>query len=100
MMINFPKGQLIPNNSTSKSKSYAHLLLKESPEALREQFLSLTTAREVAKLLDIEYRRLAYHIYIVSPAKRYKAFELPKKSGGNRQISTPQTRVSARKIKL
>ena len=100
MVINFPKGQLISENSKRKSKSYAHLLLTESPETLREGFFSLTSARDVAKLLNIEYRRLVYHIYKVPPKKRYKIFELPKKSGGIRQISTPQTALKIIQWKL
>ena len=100
MVINFPKGQLTPENSSLKSKRYAHLLLKDNPETLRENFFSLSTVREVAKLLDIEYRRLAYHIYMVPPSKRYKTFELPKKSGGTRQISTPRTALKIIQWKL
>jgi len=100
MVINFPKGQLIPENSNIKSKSYAHLLLKDNPETLREKFFSLSTARDLAKLLNVEYRRLVYHIYIVPPSKRYKTFELPKNSGGTRQISTPQTALKIIQWKL
>jgi RNA-directed DNA polymerase len=100
MVINFPKGQLIPEDSNIKGKSYAHLLLKDNPETLREKFFSLSTARDVARLLNVEYRRLVYHIYIVAPAKRYKTFELPKNSGGTRQISTPQTALKIIQWKL
>lgn len=100
MVINFPKGQLIPEDSNQKSNPYYHLLLKEPPETLREKLFSLTNARDVAKLLNVEYRRLVYHIYKVPPEKRYKTFELPKKSGGTRQISTPQTALKIIQWKL
>ena len=104
MVINFPKGQLIPEDSNQKSNPYYHLLLKAPPETLREKFFSLTNARanarDVAKLLNVEYRRLVYHIYKVPPEKRYKTFELPKKSGGTRQISTPQTALKIIQWKL
>lgn len=74
-------------------KKFVHLLLKDSPEELRDKFYSLTKASSVATLLGVSYNRLVYHIYRVEESKRYKIFEIPKKSGGYRQISTPITAV-------
>ena len=81
-------------------KKFVHLLLKDSPEELRDKFYSLTTASSVAKLLGVPYDRLVYHIYRVEKSKRYKIFELPKKSGGYRQISTPITALKIIQRKL
>lgn len=82
---------------TNKSAS---LLLQDSPEELREKFFSLKTSASVAKLLKISSRRLTYHLYIVESEKRYKTFEIPKKSGGTRQISTPKTALKLIQRKL
>ncbi|AFZ23440.1 Reverse transcriptase (RNA-dependent DNA polymerase) [Cylindrospermum stagnale PCC 7417] len=78
----------------------SHLILTDSPETLRERFYSLTKPIDIAHLLGISYRRLVYHIYLVEPEKRYKTFDIPKKSGGIRQISTPITALKLIQRKL
>jgi RNA-directed DNA polymerase len=55
---------------------------------------------DIADLLEVSYPRLVYHIYLVEPDKRYKTFEIPKKSGGIRQISTPITALKIIQTKL
>ncbi|MBE9203639.1 RNA-directed DNA polymerase [Synechocystis salina LEGE 06099] len=70
-------------------------ILPGSQAELRQKFLALQTPDDVARLLNLDYRRLAHHIYHVSEDKKYKTFTLPKKTGGERTISTP---VSALKI--
>ena len=60
----------------------------------------MKTPRDVAQLLAISYRRLVYHIYVVTASRRYKTFEIPKKSGGTRQISTPITALKILQWKL
>jgi len=91
LTINFPKGQLIKEKGTKRAQKSPSFFLKDSPENLRNKFFQLNTAREVAKLLRVSYGRLVYHIYFVSESNRYKTFEIPKRSGGVRQISTPRT---------
>jgi RNA-directed DNA polymerase len=100
MTINFPKGQLIKEKSNKKAKRRSRLLLQESPEGLGEKFYALKTPGDVANLLNVSYPRLVYHIYLVTPSRRYKTFEIPKKSGGTRQISTPITALKILQWKL
>jgi RNA-directed DNA polymerase len=69
--------------------------LTDSPKELRQKFLALQTPDDLASLLNLNYPRLAHHIYRVPSNKKYKTFSLPKKMGGERTISTP---VSALKI--
>ncbi|QHV01818.1 RNA-directed DNA polymerase [Synechocystis sp. CACIAM 05] len=66
-----------------------------SQTELRQKFLALQTPDDVARLLNLDYRRLAHHIYHVPTEQKYKTFTLPKKTGGERTISTP---ISALKI--
>ena len=91
---------MIESKSNSTNKKFIHLILKDSPEELRDKFYSLTTSSSVAKLLGVSYNRLVYHIYRVEESKRYKTFELPKKTGGTRQISTPITALKIIQRKL
>jgi RNA-directed DNA polymerase len=78
----------------------SQLFLSDSPEILREKFYSLKKPMDIADLLEISYSRLIYHTYIVYPERRYKTFEIPKKSGGIRQISTPITALKILQRKL
>ncbi len=71
------------------------LELDASPEELRAAFFALQTREDVAALLDVEDKRLIYHLYIAPDSTRYKTFAIPKKSGGHREISAP---ISALKI--
>lgn len=70
-------------------------LLPDSQAELHQKFLALQTPDDVARLLNLTYPRLAHHIYHVPTDKKYKTFTLPKKTGGERTISTP---ISALKI--
>lgn len=63
-------------------------------------FLSLRTPREVADLLDIEYGRLVYHLYKIKDEDKYKSFNLPKKTGGVREINSPVTALKLIQQKL
>jgi RNA-directed DNA polymerase len=64
-------------------------LFSISPEKQRQAFLSLKSPRDVAKLLDYTYSGLVYHVYRTPSEEKYKTFEIPKKSGGMRQIASP-----------
>jgi len=96
MTINFPQGQLIPPNRDKKSI----LLLNRSGEELSKEFYQLKKPLDVAKLLNIPFKRLIYHLYLVDADRRYKTFTIPKKSGGERQISTPITALKIIQQKL
>ncbi len=71
------------------------LELTLSPEELRAAFYALETREDIAALLDIDDLRLRYHLYIADKSQRYTVFTIPKKSGGEREISAP---ISAIKI--
>ena len=100
MVINFPQGQLIQEKRPKRQQKSSPLLLKETSEQLQSRFFDLNTPRDVAKLLGISYGRLVYHIYIFPEANRYKTFQIPKRSGGVRQISTPITALKIIQWKL
>lgn len=76
------------------------LLLSSTPEKQIELFFSLKTPRDIASLLEIEYGRLVYHLHKVPDASKYKTFEIPKKSGGIREISAPITALKLIQQKL
>lgn len=70
-------------------------LLTASPEELRAKFYRLTSRKDIADLLEIEEKRLVFHLYIAHPLRKYKTFNIAKRSGSRRQIDAP---VSALKI--
>ncbi|MCH8205897.1 MAG: RNA-directed DNA polymerase [Chloroflexi bacterium] len=69
--------------------------LSKSPTELRELFSKLTGPSDIAKLLEVPYGLLVWHIYRSPVDKRYISFDIRKKSGGLRQIHAP---VSGLKI--
>ncbi|QXE22675.1 reverse transcriptase (RNA-dependent DNA polymerase) [Richelia sinica FACHB-800] len=78
----------------------SNFILKYKPEFLAEKFYALKNPMDIADLLGISYGRLVYHIYVIESENRYKIFDIPKKSGGIRQISTPITALKIIQQKL
>ncbi len=76
------------------------LELKRESEALRQAFYELETPRDVARILEVTYDRLIYHLHKTDPQTRYKTFHIPKRSGGNREISAPATSLKIIQRKL
>jgi RNA-directed DNA polymerase len=76
------------------------LTLSASGRELRRQFFDLQTPQDVAQLLEIEYSRLIYHLYIVPLSKRYVTFDIAKKSSGVRKITAPATALKIIQQKL
>jgi RNA-directed DNA polymerase len=74
--------------------------LTANPEDLRKHLFELRTRGDVAKMLDVGEDRLIYHLYIVPPHGRYETFEIPKKSGGTRDIAAPATALKILQRKL
>lgn len=74
--------------------------LNATPEVLRKRFYELATARDVADLLEVRYDRLVWHLYGADPEKRYVRFEVPKRSGGVREIRAPGTAIKILQRKL
>lgn len=58
-------------------------------QKLKQKFLSLQTRQDIADLLEISDYQLRYHLYISNPHQRYNDFQIPKRSGGTRQIKAP-----------
>jgi RNA-directed DNA polymerase len=73
----------------------ASLRLTLPDPQLRSKSLDLQTREDIADLLEVTDYQLRYHLYISNPQKRYRNFQIPKRSGGTRQISTP---ISSLKI--
>lgn len=76
------------------------LCLSSPPTELRERFFALATARDVADLLEVRYDRLVWHLYSSDPERRYVTFEVPKRSGGSREIRAPGTALKLLQRKL
>lgn len=74
--------------------------LSAQPEELRKAFFALTTPQDLADLLEIPYRDLIYYIYRTPEDSKYQIFEIPKKSGGTRQISSPNPSLKILQQKL
>jgi len=56
---------------------------------IKNSFRNLITDRDVAALLGTKYSSLKYFLYVVGEENRYKTFQIPKKNGQLRKISTP-----------
>jgi RNA-directed DNA polymerase len=92
---------LVPfTDGHSRSSNSASLFLYQNCEELKKQFLTLETPRDVAKLLEVPYSRLRYHILVSPEDKRYRDFSIPKKSGQYRTISAPCTPLKILQRKL
>ena len=76
------------------------LVLSDPPDVLRERFYALATVEDVARLLDVRYDRLVWHLYGSDAARRYVTFEVPKRSGGVREIRAPGAGLKALQRKL
>ena len=76
------------------------LVLTNNSGGLRKDFYALGTPRDVAKLLDVRYDRLIYHLHKTDPKLRYATFKIPKRSGGSREISAPVTPLKIIQRKL
>lgn len=84
----------------SRFKKNSSLILYKNCDELKQEFLALKTPRDIAKLLDVSYDRLVYHLYKVSENRKYKEFSIPKKSGNTRTISAPATALKILQRKL
>ena len=76
------------------------LTLTLPPEELESRFRELKTPENVADLLEISYSNLNYYLYRLPPAERYFQFQLPKRNGGLRTISAPNSSLKILQRKL
>lgn len=54
-----------------------------------EHFQAATSRAALAALLEIDHKALTYLLYVKKDAQKYFIFNIPKKSGGAREISAP-----------
>ena len=106
-IFNINVSRLIPEMSSSsftdlnsQHNKGPSLFLYQNCDELKESFKSLETPRDIARLLDVSYNKLTYHISILPENKRYKDFLIPKKSGKSRTISAPCTPLKILQRKL
>ena len=71
--------------------------LNYDDETLRKAFVSLTTRETVAYLLDVTPKLLRFYLY---KAQVYRSFDIPKRSGGMRRISSPANALTIIQKKL
>lgn len=74
--------------------------LSASTDELKSAFFCLETRQDIANLLEISEKQLIYYLYIIPEDRRYKYFEIPKKSGGFREILAPATALKIIQQKL
>jgi RNA-directed DNA polymerase len=67
-------------------------------DQLAEAFRKLKTREDVALLLDLPLKQLAYHLFVVKDA--YVKFNVKKASGGTREIASPSTALKIIQRKL
>jgi RNA-directed DNA polymerase len=67
----------------------------------KNRLSDLPTRQSVAEVLGITDKELCYVLYALLPEKKYLSFQIPKKSGGHRQIFAPipQLKYLQRKLK-
>lgn len=71
-----------------------------SCEEIKTRFSHLSNAEDVADILNVSYRWLCYRLYVEPAGKRYSTFTIPKKSGGERVITAPNTALKALQRRL
>ncbi len=76
------------------------ITLNLSEEELKKRFYELKTRKDISDLLQVSDYQLRYHLYIYPQNKAYTQFEIPKKSGGFRIITAPQTSLKILQSKV
>jgi len=67
---------------------------------MKKDFLKLKEHNDLSKFFGLTYTMLAKIIYKTDPAYNYHQFQITKKNGGNRKISSPSKKLKAIQIKL
>ena len=70
------------------------------PKNKLEWFQSAKSRAELAMLLDIKHKDLTYLLYVKKDAEKYNQFQIPKRSGGSRDISAPIPELKSLQRKL
>lgn len=81
--------------------SLSQVTHKSFPDQLRDTFKTLKTREDVANLLDVSDKGLRHLLYGAAfRASLYYTFEIPKKSGGIRKITSPIARLKTLQRRL
>lgn len=67
---------------------------------MKKKLLSLDDHNDLANFFDLSYAELSKIIYKTHPAYKYHQFQIPKKNGGERLISSPSKKLKAIQFKL
>jgi RNA-directed DNA polymerase len=70
-----------------------HQGLSKSSQELQDEFLKLRDRNGISQLLGVTTKQLNFHLYVLPDKKKYKVFDVSKKSGGTRQISAPASPI-------
>ncbi|MBI5879790.1 MAG: RNA-directed DNA polymerase [Chloroflexi bacterium] len=76
------------------------ILLESADTTLRERFHNLRDFADLADLLEIKKSLLYYYAFKARGVDHYKVFQVPKKSGGTRQICSPSSPLKLIQRKL
>ena len=76
------------------------IALSRTPEELRVAFANLHSARDVADILEVPYGQLMYITSQRADLYGYSTFTIPKRSGGERNISAPHPTVKILQSKI
>jgi RNA-directed DNA polymerase len=63
--------------------------MKKDLKDVCSDFLHITTRRQLAGVLGVEFKNLAYNLYKLNDDEKYKIFLIKKRNGGTRQIIAP-----------
>ncbi|MGD1932086.1 MAG: reverse transcriptase domain-containing protein [Leptolyngbyaceae cyanobacterium] len=74
--------------------------LERKPEVIKKLFFQLKNRYDLANILEISEIHLRYQLYILDKEKRYVTFQIPKKSGKLRDITTPVQELKVIQKKL
>ncbi len=71
-----------------------------SEKTVLQLFQAATSRSDVAALLDIKVKDLTYLLYVMKAEDKYKKFDIPKRSGGIREINAPIKKIKSLQRKL
>lgn len=92
----FPGFSVIRFPSSLKSARKLPITLMSRLARLKQ----LTTLDELAKTLGYTPSGLSYILYRMTDAQKYRAFEIPKKTGGTRTINAPSKQLALLQTRL
>lgn len=74
--------------------------LDADPRSHRKSFYALTKPDDVARLLEVDPSKLAYHLFVFPEERKYTEFRIQKRRGGHRVIRAPSSPLKILQRKL